>query len=220
VQLTPNKLTLSGTRPLYVFNQTKAIWEVRDTGRSVSIDIFLPPGEAADTTVPHLLNTVFMKQSELAKIKCSAEEEQTLVDDLVKDHRVPTDAPKLPEVGSLDELHPYYLPGGERAYKVGRGITAPRAKHAPDPSYSEAARQAKLEGTTVLLAVITPDGKTAAISVQRSVSSGLAEPMRQLGYELDLRAVETVSQSKFDPARFADKSVPVVINVEVNFRLR
>jgi outer membrane biosynthesis protein TonB len=101
-----------------------------------------------------------------------------------------------------------------------RGITAPRAKHAPDPSYSEAARQAMLQGTTVLLGVITLNGKTVAISVKRSVSSGLAEPMRSLGYELDLRAVEAVSQWKFDPARFADKSVPVVINVEVNFRLR
>jgi TonB family protein len=144
----------------------------------------------------------------------------TLVADLLKDRRVLTDAPKLSEVGSLDELHPYCVPGGDRAYKVGRGITAPRAKHAPDPSYYEAARQAKLQGTTVLLAVVTPDGKTAAISVQRSVSSGLAEPMRTLGYELDLHAVEAVSQWKFDPARFADKSVPVVINVEVNFRLR
>jgi hypothetical protein len=43
VQLTPNKLILIGTRPLYIFNRTKVIWEVRDTGRSVSIDILLPP---------------------------------------------------------------------------------------------------------------------------------------------------------------------------------
>ncbi len=221
VQLTPEKLTLTGTRPVDVFSGTEKKWELGDTGRSVSIEMLLPTGEPANTAVPRLLKTVFLNKSELAKVKCSAEEEHSFLDDLQKrmDHAAPADTPKLPDVSSLDELHPYCLPGGDRAYKVGSGITPPHAKYAPDPKYSEAARQAKLQGTTVLLIIITPNGQASAISIQRSLGSGLPEKMRPLGYELDQRAVEAVSEWRFDPARFAGKPVPVVINVEVNFRL-
>ena len=205
VQLAPNKLTLIGTRPLDVFNQTKEKWELVNIGRSTSIEILLPAGEPANSSIPRLLNTVFLQQSELAKINCSADEQQAFLDDLRKlmRHAAPIDNPKLPDAGSLDELHPYCLPGGDRAYRVGRGITAPHAKHAPDPQYAEAARQAKLQGTTVLLVIVTPSGLPSAISVQRSLGSGLPENLRQVGHELDLRAVEAVSQWTFDPARFA-----------------
>jgi TonB family protein len=221
VQLSPNKLTLTGTRPIDVFSQTNEKWELGDAGRSTSIEILLPAGEPANSAVPRLLDAVFLKQSELAEIECSADEEQAFLDDLRKltRHAAPTDNPKLPDVGSLDELNPYCLPGGDRAYRVGRGITAPHAKYAPDPPYAEAARQAKLQGTTVLLIIVTPSGLPAAISVQRSLGSGLPENLRPAGRELDLRAVEAVSQWTFDPARFAGKPVPVAINVKVDFRL-
>lgn len=221
VQLTPNKLVLTGTRPLDVFRQTDQTWELGDTGKSISIEIQLPSAEPVNIAVPRLLNTVFFKQSELATYQCSAEEKQEFLDDVRKwvNHTTSADTPKLPDVASLDELRPYCFPGGDRAYRVGRGISAPHVKHAPDPSYDEAARQAKLQGNTVLLAIITPAGETAAISVQRSLGSGLNATLQPLGHALDQRAVEAVSKWKFDPAKFQGKPVSVVINVEVNFKL-
>lgn len=97
---------------------------------------------------------------------------------------------------------------GGGAYRVGGGVSAPRALYAPDPEYSEEARKAKYQGTVVLWVVVGPDGRTKDIRVQRS-----------LGLGLDEKAMEAVRNWKFEPARKDGQPVAVQINVEVNFRL-
>ena len=97
---------------------------------------------------------------------------------------------------------------GGGAYRVGGGVSAPKALYAPDPEYSEEARKAKYQGTVVLWLVVSADGRPQQIRVQRS-----------LGMGLDEKAIEAVKQWKFDPARKDGQPVPVMINVEVNFRL-
>lgn len=93
-------------------------------------------------------------------------------------------------------------------YRVGGGVTAPRAVFAPDPEYSEKARAAKYQGTVVLWLVIGCDGNPHGIRLQRS-----------LGMGLDEKAIEAVRQWKFEPARRNGAPVAVQINVEVSFRL-
>jgi outer membrane biosynthesis protein TonB len=51
------------------------------------------------------------------------------------------------------------------------------------------------------------------------MGEGLDEKQRPLGQALDRRAVEAVSTWKFDPVTFKGQPVPVVVNVEVNFKL-
>jgi TonB family protein len=97
---------------------------------------------------------------------------------------------------------------GGGAYRVGGGVSAPRALYAPDPEYSEEARKAKWQGTVVLWVIVGPDGKPRDIKIQRS-----------LGMGLDEKAIEAVRQWKFDPAKKDGQPVAVQINVEVNFRL-
>ncbi|MFI5116340.1 MAG: energy transducer TonB [Terriglobales bacterium] len=97
---------------------------------------------------------------------------------------------------------------GGGAYRVGGGVSAPKALYAPDPEYSEEARKAKYQGTVVLWLVVSADGKPQQIKVQR-----------QLGMGLDEKAIEAVRQWRFEPARKDGQAVPVMINVEVNFRL-
>jgi TonB family protein len=97
---------------------------------------------------------------------------------------------------------------GGGVYRVGGGVSAPRALYAPDPEYSEEARKSKYQGVVVLWVVIGPDGRPHDIRVQRS-----------LGMGLDEKAVEAVKLWKFEPARKDGQAVPVQINVEVNFRL-
>ncbi|HEY1272986.1 MAG TPA: energy transducer TonB [Terriglobales bacterium] len=93
-------------------------------------------------------------------------------------------------------------------YKVGGGVSAPRAVYSPDPEYSEEARKAKYQGTVVLWMVVGPDGRAREIRVQRSVGMGLDE-----------KAIEAVKTWKFEPARKDGQPVAVQINVEVSFRL-
>ena len=97
---------------------------------------------------------------------------------------------------------------GGGAYRVGGGVSAPRALYAPDPEYSEEARKAKYQGTVVLWVVVGPDGRPRDIRVQRT-----------LGMGLDEKAIEAVRSWKFEPAKKDGQPVAVQINVEVNFRL-
>lgn len=97
---------------------------------------------------------------------------------------------------------------GGGAYRVGGGVSAPRALYSPDPEYSEEARKAKWQGVVVLWVVVGPDGRPRDIRVQRS-----------LGMGLDEKAMEAVRTWKFEPAKKDGQPVAVQINVEVNFRL-
>ena len=97
---------------------------------------------------------------------------------------------------------------GGGAFKVGGGVSAPKAIYAPDPEYSEEARKAKYQGTCVLWLVVGPDGKARDIRVART-----------LGLGLDEKAMEAVKTWKFEPAMKDGKPVAVQINVEVTFRL-
>src|SRR5579863_834153 len=97
---------------------------------------------------------------------------------------------------------------GGGVFRVGGGVSPPRALDTPDPEYSEEARKAKYQGVCVLWLIVGPDGKPRDIKIARS-----------LGMGLDQKAIEAVRNWKFEPALKDGKPVAVQINVEVNFRL-
>ena len=97
---------------------------------------------------------------------------------------------------------------GGGAFRVGGGVSAPRAIYDPDPEYSEEARRAKYQGTVLLWVVVGPDGRPRDIRVQRS-----------LGMGLDEKAIEAVRQWRFDPSMKDGHPVAVQVNIEVSFRL-
>lgn len=97
---------------------------------------------------------------------------------------------------------------GGGVYRVGGGVSAPRALYAPDPEYSDAARKAKYQGTVVLWVVIDQSGRPRQVKIARS-----------LGMGLDEKAIEAVRLWRFEPARMDGQPVAVQVNVEVNFRL-
>ena len=87
-------------------------------------------------------------------------------------------------------------------------MTAPIAKFAPDPDYSEEARKAKYQGTVILAAIIGPDGKPRNLRVVRS-----------LGMGLDEKAMEKVRTWLFEPGKKDGQAVAVAMNIEVDFHL-
>lgn len=97
---------------------------------------------------------------------------------------------------------------GGGVFRVGGGVSAPRALDTPDPDYSEEARKAKYQGTCVLWLIVDESGNPRDIKVARS-----------LGMGLDQKAIEAVRKWKFEPAMKDGRPVAVQINVEVNFRL-
>jgi TonB family protein len=101
-----------------------------------------------------------------------------------------------------------HLDEDSAVYKVGGGVSAPKAVFAPDPEYSEEARRAKLQGKCVLWLVVGTDGFAHDIRVAQ-----------KLGLGLDEKAIEAVMTWKFEPAMQDGRPVAVQINVEVIFRL-
>jgi len=97
---------------------------------------------------------------------------------------------------------------GGGAYRIGGGVSQPIPIFKPEPEYSEEARKAKFQGTVMLAIVVDTDGKAKNIRV-----------VRPLGMGLDEKAVEAVAKWRFKPGQKDGRPVPVMANVEVNFRL-
>jgi TonB family protein len=93
-------------------------------------------------------------------------------------------------------------------YKVMKEIVAPKVLYAPDPEYSLLARNDRIEGVSILKAVVTVNGMPTDLAV-----------VRPIGFGLDDQAVATVKTWRFRPATLNGQAVPVRINVEVSFRL-
>ena len=97
---------------------------------------------------------------------------------------------------------------GGGAFRVGGGVSAPKAIYSPDPEYSEEARKVKHMGVVVLWLVVGPDGKPRDIRV-----------VRTLGLGLDEKAIEAVKNWRFEPSMKDNHPVRVEIAVEVEFHL-
>jgi protein TonB len=90
------------------------------------------------------------------------------------------------------------------------GIGTPSCSYCPKPKYSEQALKAKYEGTVILKAVVTPEGRATNIAVVKGPG--------RLGVEK--RATETLQTWRFKPAADANgKPVAVVTTVDITFRL-
>jgi protein TonB len=94
------------------------------------------------------------------------------------------------------------------AVRVGAGVTQPALIKKLEPAYTDEARLAKLQGVVTLGITVGADGKPADIRV-----------LSGLGLGLDQAAVDAVSGWIFKPGTKDGNPVPVVANVEVNFRL-
>jgi TonB family protein len=87
-------------------------------------------------------------------------------------------------------------------------MTPPLLMHKTEPSYTEAARAAKLQGTVVLYVEVNPTGVATNVKVVKS-----------LGLGLDEEAIKAVKEWKFKPGQKDGTPVTVAATIEVNFRL-
>jgi protein TonB len=75
------------------------------------------------------------------------------------------------------------------------------------PLYPEVARQARVEGTVILEAVIDTTGRVTQLRVLRSV------PL------LDQAAIEAVQQWRYTPSTYNGRPVSVLMTITVRFTL-
>jgi TonB family protein len=92
-----------------------------------------------------------------------------------------------------------------------RTVTTPRLVHEVKPVYTPEARKAGIAGSVSLDAVVMPDGTVGAVIVTRSLDTQ---------YGLDDEAVKTVKQWRFEPGTRNGVPVPVMVAIELSFRLK
>jgi TonB family protein len=98
---------------------------------------------------------------------------------------------------------------GGGLYHVGGGVSAPVALNSVEAEFSDEARRAKYQGVCLIQMIVDAQGNPQNPRV-----------VRALGMGLDEKALEAVRKYKFRPAMKDGRTpVPVMITVEVNFRL-
>jgi len=106
-------------------------------------------------------------------------------------------------------LAPMSVLQAAKTHRMGEaGLTPPKVASKVDPQYTEEARAAKIQGTTVLTMVVNEKGLAEKIQVKRTLNKGL-----------DAKAIEAVKQWHFEPGKLNGKAVRVAATIEVNFRL-
>ncbi len=98
---------------------------------------------------------------------------------------------------------------GGGLYRIGGGVSAPVPIFSPDAEFSDEARRAKYQGICLISLIVDAQGNPQNPRV-----------IRALGMGLDEKALEAVRKYKFKPAMKDGRTpVPVMITIEVNFRL-
>lgn len=112
------------------------------------------------------------------------------------------------DTGFLSQLR--RIDFGDRALqKIEPGVEPPRAIVHPLLPFTDAAREARVQGLIRIRCVVLEDGTVANCMV-----------LRGLGYGMDEAAVLRIqNQWRFEPATRCGKPVPVEANIEIDMRL-
>lgn len=93
-------------------------------------------------------------------------------------------------------------------YRIGGGVSAPVPIFSPEAEFSDEARRAKYQGVCLVSLIVDAQGNPQNPRV-----------VRGLGRGLDEKALEAVRKYKFKPAMKGNTPVPVMMSIEVNFKL-
>lgn len=100
---------------------------------------------------------------------------------------------------------------GPVIYKAGKdGVTTPMLLYRQSPGYTSDALRAGIQGDVMLECVVDANGNVASAVVTKSVDQR---------YGLDEMAVRAARQWRFEPAKRMDEAVPVVVSIEMSFRV-
>lgn len=99
---------------------------------------------------------------------------------------------------------------GGGAMRPGSGVVNPTILRQIDPKYTPDAMRAKIQGIVELEAVVGVNGVITEVRVVRSLDRA---------YGLDQEAIKTAKLWLFRPGRFQGNAVPVLVIIQMEFRL-
>lgn len=188
ITLRPDKLQIEGEREGYRYASLRRQLVPVDLGKEATIFVRLETPLFTSTAADELMSALFVTSS-----RRSYDD----VPDFWRDYLSGVD---------VRTIKP---PDGVEVLKPDNGIEPPQAISTPEPEFTEAARQAWLQGTALFSFIVDKNGSVNSIKI-----------LRPLGLGLDENAVETIKGWKFSPARKNGEPVSAMIAVEVSFALK
>jgi len=117
----------------------------------------------------------------------------------------------LASAGQTPSISPAAF-GGPGVARLGdAGLTPPKAVKQVKPQYTPDALRAKIEGGVTLECVVKADGSVGDVRVVKSLDTF---------HGLDDEAVKAAKRWRFSPGRKNGKAVPVVVPLELTYRVR
>ncbi len=92
--------------------------------------------------------------------------------------------------------------------RPGNGVVAPHLLSSLDPSSNDYAQKNNIAGMTLLSTVVGASGQPGSVAI-----------VRPIGFGLDEQAVAAVEKAHFRPGLRDGQPVPVIVNVQVTFRI-
>jgi TonB family protein len=116
-----------------------------------------------------------------------------------------------PDTLALDAPSSATIPVGGQASvsKIEKSVSAPIPILTPEAKYTDEARRNKVQGVCLVSLIVDAYGMPQNPRIVRAI-----------GYGLDEAALEAVEGYRFRPAMKADKPLPVMMTIQVNFKLR
>ena len=203
VKVQKDKIVLKGPRAGFVYDDKKHIFfPMLPKDFDVTITINADPSTLTPANLDLLQNRIFASQAPTADEVPDYWREVIL--------HGPQDPAKKPRYPKQTEIVEGMRSGTEPVFRIGPAhrVSPPRIVTQLEPQYTELARKARYQGTSILRAVIDSRGETTQVQI-----------LRPLGMGLDDQAVNVVRQWRFEPAKRDGKPVAVTVDIEVNFRL-
>ncbi len=111
-------------------------------------------------------------------------------------------------------------PDSEGIYHVSKEVTLPKLIFSVQPEFSEQARKRKLSGVTTVKFIVNANGTVRDPQVTKSAAERFTNYKdRAAAAGLDEKALQAVSQYRFEPARFQGKPVACWLTTEVDFQI-
>jgi TonB family protein len=99
---------------------------------------------------------------------------------------------------------------GDRSFRADeKGVKLPRVKQEVRPWYSVEAMTDKRQGAVQVDAVVLPDGSVGRVCITKGLNP-----------DLDVEAVAAARKWRFEPGTLDGRPVPVLVTIELTFRLR
>jgi TonB family protein len=93
-------------------------------------------------------------------------------------------------------------------FRPGNGVVSPKLLSSLDPASNDYAQKANIAGMTLLSTVVGASGQPSHVTI-----------VRPIGFGLDEKAVDAVSHARFQPGLRDGQPVPVIVNLQVTFRI-